>query len=548
MSTLFKYKTIFKNVVKASANLDSAKFISKASLESLKSLIPASVDLENNIDLLGVSFNAAVVNRFNRNHDGLNTSAAAAIKNYFIHKPCNIEHNNTRIVGHIVNSSFSSFGDNRVLSDEDIKDEIGPFNISLAAVVYKTVEKAFCGALEDSSNPTSQWYNKISTSWEIGFNDYIIAVGSKNVKDAILITDPKQIEEYSGYLKCNGGSGKTSDGQPVYRLITGKIYPLGIGFTTNPAAEVSGVITVNKEVEDDESEDEEDEEENEGNDDEEDEMDEENEEGEEKKMECECLEIDSANFINKFSQFKDGNVILKQDNKLTVMDLNQIIAAFKTALAEKQADVKFSEESIASVSEKIAESIRTESVRAQAELEKSQKVQQEAIASADKLREDLDLNSKKLSETEQRLKDLEASLANKNATELFNVRMASLDADFDFEDADRQLLAADLQALASTDEAFAAYKDKISVLYRHKNKVAKAAAEAEFNKRVEAETQKRVDEIAKASVKTSDIDAILAKLKPAKATVVPGNDVTVTQDSWSKFAEAFSKKNVVSAK
>lgn len=546
MSTLFKYKTIFKNVVKASANLDSAKFISKASLESLRSLIPASVDLENNIDLLGVSFNAAVVNRFNRNGDGLNSSAAAAIKNYFIHKPCNIEHDNTRIVGHIVNAGFSSFGDNRVLSEDDIKDEIGPFNISLAAVVYKTVEKAFCGALEDSSNPTSQWYNKISTSWEIGFNDYIIAVGSKNVKDAILITDPKQIEEFSGYLKCNGGSGKTPDGKPVYRLITGKIYPLGIGFTTNPAAEVSGVITVNEEPEDDESEDEEDDDEDENEEESEDSA-EDDEMGEEE-SECECLEIDSANFINKFSQFKDGNVILKQDNKLTVMDLNQIIAAFKAALAEKQADVKFSEESIASVSEKIAESIRTESVRAQAELEKSQKVQQEAIASADKLREDLDLNSKKLSETEQRLKDLEASLANKNAADLFNVRMAALDADYDFESADRQLLAADLQSLASTDEAFAAYKEKLAVLYSHKNKVAKAAAEAEFNKRVEAETQKRVDEIAKASVKTTDIDAILAKLKPAKATVVPGNEVTVAPDSWSKFAEAFSKKNVVSAK
>jgi len=29
---------------------------------------------------------------------------------------------------------------------------------------------------------------------------------------------------------------------PVYRLVTGRIYPLGIGFTTNPAADVQGVI------------------------------------------------------------------------------------------------------------------------------------------------------------------------------------------------------------------------------------------------------------------------------------------------------------------
>ena len=38
------------------------------------------------------------------------------------------------------------------------------------------------------------------------------------------------------------------DGTPVYRLVSGDIYPLGIGFTTNPAADVSGVITPDKKI------------------------------------------------------------------------------------------------------------------------------------------------------------------------------------------------------------------------------------------------------------------------------------------------------------
>ena len=63
---------------------------------SLKELMPESIDLDKNIDLLGVAFNGAVVNRFNRNGDGIDTKTALAIKDYFINKPTNMEHNRQR--------------------------------------------------------------------------------------------------------------------------------------------------------------------------------------------------------------------------------------------------------------------------------------------------------------------------------------------------------------------------------------------------------------------------------------------------------------------
>ena len=46
-----------------------------------------------------------------------------------------------------------------------------------------------------------------------------------------------------GMLKGFGGKGVTEDGKPIYRLITGNVYPLGIGFTMKPAANVKGVIS-----------------------------------------------------------------------------------------------------------------------------------------------------------------------------------------------------------------------------------------------------------------------------------------------------------------
>ena len=46
---------------------------------------------------MGVAFNAAVANKFNNNGDGIETNTALAIKDYFIHKPTNIEHD-SRVV------------------------------------------------------------------------------------------------------------------------------------------------------------------------------------------------------------------------------------------------------------------------------------------------------------------------------------------------------------------------------------------------------------------------------------------------------------------
>ena len=40
--------------------------LSQASLEPLKGLMPKSVNLEKNVDLVGAAFNAAVVNKFNK--------------------------------------------------------------------------------------------------------------------------------------------------------------------------------------------------------------------------------------------------------------------------------------------------------------------------------------------------------------------------------------------------------------------------------------------------------------------------------------------------
>ena len=104
-------------------------------------LSPALIDIDydGNMDLLGVAFNAAVVNKFNKNGDGMDTSTALKYTNNFVHKPTNIEHDKQKVVGHIVSAGYSEFGNNRLLASDEAKLTKKPFNIALGAVLYKTV-------------------------------------------------------------------------------------------------------------------------------------------------------------------------------------------------------------------------------------------------------------------------------------------------------------------------------------------------------------------------------------------------------------------------
>lgn len=526
---MFQYKTSFSNIVTASLNFDNNFLLSQASLEPLKGLMPKSVNLEKNVDLVGAAFNAAVVNKFNKNGDGIDTNTAIAFKQYFTHKPTNIEHKKQKVVGHIVNSGFSSYEDNKVLSDEQVKGSLSPFNIALAAVVYKTVDREFADALIESNESTSKLYEKISASWEIGFNDYFVAVGSQDLKEAEIITDKKQIEEFKRYMKGFNGNGYMDDGTPVYRLVTGRIYPLGIGFTTNPAADVEGVVIddgLNKKIK----------------------------EESDAINDSESIHVNSLDLLrinNNFSQNKKNTVNLNNNN---IMDLEQILTELKTVLAEKRDTDTFSDEAVANVSQRIAESIKEKSDEIQAKISAAEESKLEAIAEADKLKTDLQQNSEKLEEALSKINELESTLTAQAAQELFNSRMGVLDADYDFEDVDRKILVDELKGLENSDEAFASFQEKISVLYRHKSKAFKEEQEKIFQEKLEAELAKRIQETEKtetseASVKEEEsveVEAALANSEVEEASI-PAQNIEPTEEhlSWKdKLGKAFSKENI----
>lgn len=508
----FKYITKFTSAGLKVSQLFSDPSISRASLENLKSLIPNSeIDFTDNIDLLGVAFNAAVVNKFNKNDDGINTATALRINKLFKHKPTNIEHKKEKVVGHILTSAFSEYGSNRIITEEELIDNNNPFNISLGAVVYKFVNKEFANALEKSNDPESEYFNKISTSWELGFNDYNIAIGSDNINEAEIITDQKHIQELKGKLKSYGGNGKLDDGTRIYRLVVGEVFPLGIGFTATPAADVRGVVVNTND-------------------------------GLElfEKPNAKIFNFKSHYFVKNNSQLQNIDVNCEKE---IAMNLENLISEVKEALVEK----KISQEAAANMTATFTEAIKKKDEEYRNELSAAKNAAEAAEKERAEIKASMEEVQKQLAEALQKVNEFEASQKAAQALAAFNSRMEEIDNLFELDDQDRQVLADDIKAIVD-DESFANYKNKLSVIWRNKNKEVKSEQEKEIQAKINAEVEKRISSLKSSNAETNkSVEDILDSAKASKFEL-PNNNQSSSRPAESlmqRFAEAFKKENII---
>jgi hypothetical protein len=469
MSLPYKYTTTFDNVICASSQMQESQ-ISEASIESLRPLIPSDINLDKNIDLLAVAFNAAVVNKFNKNGDGIDSETAVAVKDYFVHKPTNIEHDRDRIVGHIVSAGFSEYSQySELISDEAALIKNEPFNIALAAVVYKTASKEFAELVVNSTDQESDFFQAVSASWEVGFNEYVVSVGGDDLLDSSIISDPEEIKAYAPYLKSSGGKGQLKDGRKVNRLIVGNIYPLGIGFTSNPAADVKGLVAESGQAETDKPS---------------------------RNQPIDKIIIKSK----KTSQSKKQDVLNKEQHKNLIMDTKQIINEFRAALDEKLGKQDFSEETVASISKVFSDAIKEKSEQYIADLEKAKAEKEEASQAQASLQEKMLEVEEQLKSTKDKLIALEQENSSREAEVRFNSRMEALSEVYDLDDEDLKILASELAQVDESEEGFASYQEKLSKIWKHKNKDFIAAEQKAFEERVAQEVAKRIGTVEASQV------------------------------------------------
>tara|TARA_R110000796_G_scaffold250621_1_gene380030 strand:- start:1715 stop:3361 length:1647 start_codon:yes stop_codon:yes gene_type:complete len=240
----YPIRQMFGAKVRPLVSKEKDEYLSLASLIDIKEFLP-EIDAESNPDVLPIAFNACVVNRVNRNDDVIDTDTAISLAKNFVNKQINLEHKRDRVVGVILKAGYSSFGTDEPMTEEEVKKSDGPFNITLGGVLWRVVNSRLTDLVEEVSDPSSENYELVSASWELGFQDYhlVLLEGSeKNIAKGTVISEVSEVEALSENLRSSGGSGEIN-GKKIYRKPVGKVASLGIGLTENPAAEVKGIAT-----------------------------------------------------------------------------------------------------------------------------------------------------------------------------------------------------------------------------------------------------------------------------------------------------------------
>ena len=480
----FKYKTSFSSQIKALIPEEKDRYLAMASLLNIGDFIP-NINTEVNVDLLPVAFNACVANRVNKNGDVIDTETAITIYENFLNKPINIEHNRTRVIGTILTAGFSEFGTDKPLTLDQVKDTSSPFNVTLGGVIWKVVNSEIANFIEDSSDPTSDNYLKISASWELGFSDFNIVLlknNEKNIENGEIIAEESKIEHLKEYLKALGGKEIISENTRAYRLVMGNVLPLGIGLTETPAADVEGVLSITKNN-----------------------------------------LAKSTELNNNISQITDKNVIQKEN----IMKIESIKDITDESLKEISASViaDFIESEIRKASEKFSE----EQSSLNKELQEAKEGREALSQNHEELKEKLLSVEKTLAELEQQKQDAEVR-------QTFNERMSLLDEEYELSDEDREVIASDIKDMNS--ENFETYSKKLSIFLKEKNK--KFMKKNFFNKEEKVKEGAKASELTEEIVNTEVIENVIEKAQKEDVEALPNSSTAENETLVRKYKRAFA--------
>jgi hypothetical protein len=522
---MHKYTTIFSSTIKPLISEEKDKYLAMASLLDVGNFLP-DIDTEKNIDLLPIAFNACVANRINRNGDVIDTKTAMRLYKSFINKPINIEHNRQRVLGTILTAGFSEFGTDKSLSDEQVKELDGPFNITLGGVLWKVVNTDLTDIIEESADPTSDRYLSVSASWELGFTDYnlVVVVGdNKNLEGADIIDDPEKVESLKDNLKCFGGDGKLDDDRFVYRQVINDIVPLGIGLTNSPAAEVEGVAVTKKPKENDEKQ-----------------IDENELDDSTKKNKTKTKTNKKRWDKSKGSQYNNKNETKTESNDIMKIEKLTDITDESIQTLNASAITTFVEEELQKASERYAE-----------QRDGHKKAIEEGKEKFENLTKEHNVLTEETEKIKATLEKLEAERAAKEAEEKFNQRMSYMDEEYVLNDADREVLASDIKEM--NDEDFEAFSKKLAVLMSAKNRkviedIEAKAAEVKANAETKTVESNKKEEVLNAESTTDEetdnvskvVDEAVDQAEAEEGSEIPNSTDAAEPSVHDKYRRAFS--------
>lgn len=498
----YRFRSEFQSIAKIIAPSQEERKIATASLAPLAGIFPNGVDPEKAPDLLYFSANGAVGGLINKNDDGITGDTAIKINDTACNKYISMDHDKTTVVGAILHTGFTCFGSNEPISQEQIGELKTPFNMAVGGVLWKAIAPMVTKYIYQSGDKEDD--EVLSLSWEIAFDSYSIAVGSKNLFEAKFIQpEDQEFEYYNGLLRCNGGPGKDKRGLPVYRVIQGVdgVEPIILGYSIvpNPAAEVKGILAVEK-----------------------------CEKPEELEIEDDKEEVEEENEKETISQEKEK--IKEKNINTSNISVNNITTNLMKIESIEQLTASWDEirkqESSAAVTDFVA-SIKDGAEKWVADLaakESAVKQAEEARAAAEKRATETE---QALAQMRQELEQIKSEVAAQQALASYNERMEALNGEFELTEEDNSVIASEVKNIRS-DEEFAAYQKKARVLMKEKSKTKKAAE----NKEKEGKCEDKPE------VKPEIKAAIASVTETPNQSVVP-NGVSFDADLFAQMKSAF---------
>jgi len=308
---------------------------------------------------------------------------------------------------------------------------------------------------------------------------------------------------------------------------------LGVGFTTNPAADVQGVHVEKTEVFQPEEE-------------------------EEEYADYKSFYINNLEFLKKIKNNKEiisqcSQEHVKTTNTRKVMENSQLIEEFTKALKDVKSEKSFSDEAVANLGQIFRDAIKVKNEEYVEEIEQAKNEKADLIKAQAEFEAKVSNLESELKDTKESLTSLEEDNKVREAAERFQVRMASVDEIYQLSDEDRQILASEVKSLDESEEAFTKYQAKLAVIWAHKSKEQIAKQEESLKEKIDQEVEKRLAELSNASQEeTSEeseeqvVDTALENAEETGEAVANNNaesseeDLTLSQ----KFKQAFTKEHV----
>jgi hypothetical protein len=258
------------------------------------------------------------------------------------------------------------------------------------------------------------------------------------------------------YLKSNGGSGFLDDGTIVGQKLTGFLLPLGVALTLNPAADVSGVISVIQATPSYASE------------------------GDYASLlpktfeECVILEKNKDGTRQKKECGVNPLEGVDTQNNMNPEQFQELINSLQTTVAsvierEKREDV------VSILSREIEKFSETWTSGFEAEKAAKDKAAED-LASLQKTVAEL---TEKLGEKDSRVEALEQDRMIREQASTLQARMAWVEEQFNFTPSELDIISSDIASL-DTDDAFTAYKDRLNLLFSSKMKSVQESAASQI--------------------------------------------------------------------